>query len=101
MAQRVSAAAQIGKAGFPPMTNGWPAHVERWLRIRSRKWFAYFAQSLSRISPALTPSTPAIATPGSAPCRTRAFEQLIRPGGAVSIKHPHPNYLDEFFLFEL
>ena len=54
-------------------------------------------RSLTRMSPALTPSTPAIDTPGSAPCRTRAFEQLVRPGGAVSVKHPHPNYLDEFF----
>ena len=39
------------------------------------------ALSLTRMSPALTPSTPASATPGSTPWRTRAFDQLVWPGG--------------------
>jgi hypothetical protein len=39
--------------------------------------FAYSERSLSRISPALTPSTSASASTGSAPCRAMAFDQLV------------------------
>ena len=44
--------------------------------------FAYSGRSLTRISSASTPSTPASATPGSAPCRTSALDQarLAGPG---------------------
>jgi hypothetical protein len=42
--------------------------------------FAYSGRSLRRISSAATSSTPASANPGSAPWRTRAFDQrLCRP----------------------
>jgi hypothetical protein len=47
------------------------------------------AQStLTRMSSAATPSTPASATAGSAPCRTSALDQLVLAGRAVSVKNP-------------
>src|SRR5882762_765596 len=42
-------------------------------RSPRRQSFAYSGRSLTRISSAATPNTPASASPGSAPCRTRAF----------------------------
>jgi hypothetical protein len=51
------------------------------LRVRRRQSFAYSGKSLTRMSSPLTPSTPATASLGSAPCRTRAFDQLVWPGG--------------------
>ena len=48
-------------------------HVELLLRGQEPLGFAYSGRSLTRISPALTPSTSPSATPASAPCRTSAF----------------------------
>jgi hypothetical protein len=42
----------------------------------------------TRMSSAATPSTPASATAGSAPCRTSALDQLVLAGRAVSVKNP-------------
>jgi hypothetical protein len=51
-----------------------PRRLRPGLAIR-RMW------SLSRMSPALTPSTPASAIPGSAPWRISALDQRVWPGG--------------------
>src|SRR3984893_9176430 len=41
-----------------------------------------------------TSSTAAIASRASAPCRTSAFDQLLWPFGAISVKNPpNPNYI--------
>jgi hypothetical protein len=41
----------------------------------------YSGRSLTRMSSADIPNTSASASPGSAPCRTRALDQLVWPGG--------------------
>jgi hypothetical protein len=55
--------------------------VEGSFGIKSRQSFAYSGRSLTRMSSAGTPSTSASATRASAPYRTRAFDQLVWPGG--------------------
>jgi hypothetical protein len=78
----------------PPITNGSPAHVERRLRIRSHHWCAHSARSLTRMSSTGTPSISASVTPGSAPCRTSAFDQRVWPGEAITVKKPlNSNYI--------
>ena len=52
--------------------------VEGSFGVKRRQSFAYSGRSLTRISPALTPSTPTSASTGSAPCRTRALDQLVK-----------------------
>ena len=49
--------------------------------MRHRQGIVCSGRSLTRISSALTPSTPASAAPASAPCRTSALDQLVWPGG--------------------
>jgi hypothetical protein len=46
--------------------------VEGRFGVRRRQSFAYSGRSLTRMSAAATPSTPASASPASAPCRTSA-----------------------------
>ena len=45
--------------------------------VRRRQGIAYSGRSLTRMSPALTPNTPASASAGSTPCRTSARDQLV------------------------
>jgi hypothetical protein len=60
-----------------------------WWRDGSRGPHAIaLASSLTRMSPALTPSTPASAAPGSAPSRTSAFDQLVWPGRWRALRTP-------------
>jgi hypothetical protein len=60
--------------------------VEGRFGVRRRQGFAYSGRSLNRMSAAATPSTPASAAPGSAPCRTGAVDlsDLVAPAGGQS-----------------
>jgi hypothetical protein len=73
-------------AGRVLAKDGCPPHlavliVKGSFGIRHRQGVVCSGRSLTRQSPALNPSAPASASPGSTPWRTRAFDQLVWPGG--------------------